>query len=367
MNNESEHNTAEPFEDLTEVADAPSTDEDVAPPENPPKKTGGGLALPLSLLALLLSVGGIGAGYYTLNARQGQQADTSHQILALSERLDNSVADLSSQIDQKLAALNQSVTAQLSRIAEEQTALAQRQQALEDHLTLVRNQASWSKRDWSLAEINYLAQIASDRLRFMRDRETAIAALQTAQSRLERLADPSLSSLRQQLRRDIQNLKAYHPDNSLESLTALENEIARLQPLPGEPEKAPDSASPQDNARPKSLRGAVAEALSKRFRIRHHERPLNALTHNAVGWQALSLLQLKMEALRLALQQDNPVMFKQILLSIRQWANDNLAPESRAPLLAAIDALDPDQIFTPPPTLNDTQAMLRTLLSHTAP
>ncbi len=366
MKNESE----KPFDDLTATADpaaATAGHDDAADEPIPPARGNGRLALSLSLLALLLSAGGIGAGYHYLRAWQDRQTGATDQVRALAEKLDGVSAELGKQVDLKIERLNQSLAAQLTRIDEAQTAIAQRQQALEDHIKLLRNQANWSKRDWSLAEINYLVRIAADRLRFMRDRETAIAALQTAQSRLQRLADPSLSSLRQQLRRDIQNLRAYHPDNSLESLKNLEHEVASLEPIGGHPAASTTDTASQRETQPKSFRQTIARAFAQRFRIRHHERPLNALTHNGVDWQALSLLQLKMEALRLALQQDNPVMFKQTLLSIRQWANDNLAPDKRAPLLAAIDALAPDQIFTPPPTLDDTQAMLRTLLSHPTP
>ena len=346
--------------------DAPDGQADALDPgqEAAAKPRGAGLALVLSILALLASLGGIGAGYYYLDQKLGQRGQNEDRLRALATEVDDKVAQLNAGVDDKLAATQSELKQQLNALTAEQQALAQRQQALEDHLTLLRNRDKWRKRDWSLAEIGYLVQIASDRLQFMRDRPTAIAALTTALQRLDRLADASLADLRRQLKSDIQRLQSWQARNPLDALQALEAEIGKLTPQPTHSPPATEQ-TPQDG-QPRSLKQRLAQALEKRIRVQHLDKPLNALDRNTVQWQALSMLQLKLETLRLALQQDNPAAFRHTLISIRQWVVEHLDAQHRAALLKIIDDLDAERIFAPPPDLKDTQAMLRAMLNTDA-
>ena len=355
--------------DETDAMDSPTTGERpedeattlAANDETASKPRGAGLAVVLSLLALLVSLGGLGAGYYFLDQRLGQRDQATDRVASLASEVDDKAASLSASIDEKLATTQSDMKQQIDALTAEQQALAQRQQAIEDHLTLLRNRDKWSKRDWSLAGIGYLVQIASDRLRLMHDRQTAIAALKTALNRLDRLADAGLADLRRQLKSDIQRLQSWQANNPLDALQALETEIGKLTPQPTHRAAATEKAP--DNDKPRSLKQRLAQALEKRIRIQHLDKPLNALDHNTVQWQALSMLQLKLETLRLALQQDNPAAFRQTLISIRQWVVEHLDSGRQAALLKIIDELDAERIFAPPPDLKDTRAMLRALLN----
>jgi len=62
--------------------------------------------------------------------------------------------------------------------------------------------------DWTLAEIEYLMIIAAHRLALECDVNTALAAMQTAGSRLTSIADPRVLGIRRQVTSDINALKA---------------------------------------------------------------------------------------------------------------------------------------------------------------
>ena len=331
--------------------------------ETPTRTKGSSLATLLGGTALLLSLGGIGAGYYLYNQNSTQQHNDANSAATIKESLSTKTADLAAQLDEKFGHVNASV----NESAQALQSLDQRQQQLEDNLNLIRSQTNGSKRDWSLAGIQYLIQIAADRLAFMRDRGTAVAALQTAQSRLAKLGDASFEALSRRLNDDIRMLENYQANNPLDALEALGNEISKLAPTPtaSQPKVALDTGETQlaeNNDASPSLKASLQNSLLKRFRVRHHDQPLNALNKNTIDWQNMSILQLRMEGLKLALQQDNQTAFKHAQVSIRQWVVTHLQAEQQQPILLALDNLTLDNVFPPPPNLEETQSVLRALL-----
>jgi len=91
------------------------------------------------------------------------------------------------------------------------------------------------QRAWSRAEALYLIELAQRRLHFDHDTQTAIVALESADSRLASLRDPSLNAVRERLAHDLQILRAVpDPDRIgiMARLLALEGQIEHL-PLKG--------------------------------------------------------------------------------------------------------------------------------------
>jgi uroporphyrin-3 C-methyltransferase len=81
------------------------------------------------------------------------------------------------------------------------------------------------QRAWSRAEALYLIELAQRRLSFDRDTATAIAALESADSRLASLRDPTFASVRQQIAKNLQALRAVpEPDRAgtVERIAAIE-------------------------------------------------------------------------------------------------------------------------------------------------
>lgn len=347
---------------IEDMPEPESMDENEAA-ETPPKTKGSSLATLLGGTALLLSLGGIGAGYYLYNQNSTQQHNDTRSSVAIEESLGIKTADLAAQLDEKFSHVNASVNESTQALQ----SLNQRQQQLEDNLNLIRSQTNGSKRDWSLAEIQYLIQIAADRLAFMRDRGTAIAALQAAQSRLAKLGDASFEALDRRLSDDIRMLENFQANNPLDALTALDNEISKLVPRPtaSQPKVAldTDGADSVENkdANP-SLKASLQNSLLSRFRVRHHDQPLNALDQNTIDWQNMGILQLRLEGLKLALQQDNQTAFKHARVSIHQWVVTHLQAQQQQSILQALDNLSIDNVFPSPPNLEETQSILRALL-----
>lgn len=333
------------------------TQDAMASTKRPSTAKGSALAILLGASALLVSLAGIGTGYYLYQNSTRQQPD-ANSTAAIEQTLSTQSADFAAQMDEKIGSVNST----LSESGEVIDALEQRQQTLEDNFNLIRSQTNGNNRDWSLAGIQYLIQIAADRLTFMRDRETAIAALQTARSRLKKLGDPSFEALSRRLSDDVLRLEQYQANHPLDALQTLENEFSKLAPTPTA-SQSKEASEPTNTAdAPASLKQTLQSSLLKRFRVRHHDQPLNALDRNTIDWQNMSILQLRLEGLKLALQQDNQTAFKHALVSIRQWVVTHLQAAQQQSILAELDNLSVENVFPAPPDLDETQSILRALL-----
>src|SRR5207342_1659331 len=90
-------------------------------------------------------------------------------------------------------------------VLDDKLAQSQNQQVA---LESLYQELSRNRDDWSLAEIEQIVLIASQQLQLAGDVRAALLALQTADSRLQRLDKPQLIPLRKVIAKDIERLKA---------------------------------------------------------------------------------------------------------------------------------------------------------------
>jgi uroporphyrin-3 C-methyltransferase len=156
-----------------------------------------------------------------------------------------------------------------SRLAESQN----QQAALE---ALYRELAP-SRDEWALTEIEQVLQLASQQLQLARNVPSALAALQLADSKLQRLDRPQFVPLRRALARDMDQLKAVPyvdvPGLSLrldQAIAAVDTlPLALEQRLP--PQAAP--APPADEAGWRSFLRTVWQDVRQLVRVENLDRP----------------------------------------------------------------------------------------------
>lgn len=166
-----------------------------------------------TIINLLLLAVIIGAGYWSWLQWQAQNQQQSNALITSIEQQQASLAKQQSDIAQSIAS-NQLAKGELQQ--QNQTLQTDMQNLLEQfQLTNgqvqsnQRNLADVSGRrpaDWLLAEADYLVRIAGRKLWLEHDVKTAIMMLQSADSRIQDLDDPSLLPLRARLADDLQAL-----------------------------------------------------------------------------------------------------------------------------------------------------------------
>lgn len=302
-----------------------------------------GIAGFLSFLALLLAGGGLAAGFYLYEKEIKPLGKLSGKVTELRQSFASKQAlgDVQQQL-QEIREGNQTLQSNLASAGGDYL-------SLEASLDQLRQQAGLGQREWSLAEVEYLLNMARDRLQYMRDSKTAAAALRGALKRVDAMADPGLRPLHKQITDDLQSLEAYQPlraEQVLQKLTAIASGLQPLPELLQTNQPAQQSAKPLQEKGLKEIWTSFKHALAGRVRIVTHDEPLNALKQQGVASYKIDILNLRIEILRLALLQDDLPAFQRELKNLASWANSSLPQNQAESVVSEVVALE--QIQYPP-------------------
>jgi uroporphyrin-3 C-methyltransferase len=195
-----------------------------------------------TIINLLVLVAIIGAGYWVWlqwQAQNQQQIDTLVQQQNSLERQQNSLERQKSNISQFIAS-NQLVKGDLEQ---KNQALQTSLQSLIEQLQLTSAQVQTNQSnladvsgrrpsDWLLAEADYLVRMAGRKLWLEHDVKTAMMMLQSADSRIQDLDDPSLLPIRTRLAEDLLNLQQVNQVSTSTIALALGAMLKQVDNLP---------------------------------------------------------------------------------------------------------------------------------------
>lgn len=231
----------------------------------------------------------------------------------------------------------------------------------------LQGRAEGPERAWSRAEAAFLMELAQQRLALDRDVDTAIAALEAADSRLASLRDPSTAAVRQQLAREIQALRAVvQPDLAgvMARLTNAEEQAAsaavlgivaveRTTPLTRLPEGFLARAWAV-------ARNAIAGLVSVR-KIDSRGGNIVTLEEQALRRQHLQLL---LYSARAAVVRHDSTAYRSALAGARQWLGEffDLTDPQAAALAREVQALEPVNIDPPLPDVTKSSQALQRLM-----
>lgn len=183
-----------------------------------------------------------------------------------------------------------------------------------------------SRRDWLTAEAEYLVKLANHRLILAHDAETGILALQAADNRLREVGNPKFIPLRKAIAINIQQLNATPKVDIVGisvKLNALQQQTAALPLITPDPRtikqrnSEASSVSTIDNWR--QLPSAIWQDLLKLFRIQKHNDVIKPLLIPEQRFFLIQNLKLQLEQARLALLNNQPVLFKNRLKQAQDW------------------------------------------------
>jgi uroporphyrin-3 C-methyltransferase len=256
------------------------------------------------------------------------------------------------ELDRKLAALAETP----DRVQELTTAVEE-----------LRGRAAGPERAWSRAEALFLLELAQRRLTLERDVETAIAALESADARLAALRDASFATVRQQIARDLQALRAVRqPDITgiLARLAAAEEQAMKAAVKGVE---ATERRTIDRTALPESpfarawavLRGTLSQLVVV--------TPVDDVAGRIVTAEEALLrrqhLQLLLFAARTAAVRHDREGYRTALSNARAWLGQyfDLADSTAQALLREVQALEPIDVDPPLPEVADAARALRRL------
>ena len=187
---------------------------EIAPPAAAPAEASrAGRAHTYSRLTTAIAVLALATAGYAL-MRLDSTRDRLDQVNDLSRTLDAERKVLRAEL-KSLSSRERQSTRQLDHRLDTLDEVPKQLQELASSVEELRGRAEGPERAWSRAEAMFLLELAQRRLVLDRDVQTAIIALESADTRLASLRDASLTPVRTQIARDLQSLRAIHqPDHT---------------------------------------------------------------------------------------------------------------------------------------------------------
>ncbi len=187
---------------------------------------------------------------------------------------------------------------------------------------------------WRMAEVEYLLTIANHRLTLAQDRQTAMSVLETADNRLEIIADPVLLKVRKEIASELTALRAM-PNVDIPGLALQIGSLAEsVEQLPLRDKKrltlASESRETTSSVGWEEIPAVVWSDIKNLVQVRRHQQPTEPLLPPQQAWFLYQNLQLKLEQARLAVLKQNTAVFAQSLEEVSQWLNGYFEVKSAA-------------------------------------
>jgi len=348
------------------VKDKPSSNKAPAPakkaiakkPVDKPvkQKTGSGIGW----LAIILVLIAAGAGFFGFQQLEQKINELSNGA----NTAETNISDLSQGITSNAEHLG----TKAQHLSEQLVAL---QQQSNEKFTLLQKQVGKNKRQWLIAEAEYLTSVANTRLLLADDVATAISALQAADQRLKENGDPITYPIRKQLAKEIIELKSTKlPDivGISSQLSALEGAVSQMEII--EPHagtaQAPAIGKGDVSPIPENIQDTLDEAwanFSKLVVVRRNDEPMAALMTPERVELIRKNLALKLETARLALVNKNQALYTASITMTIEWLADYFDAENPAvkAALEQLHTLEGTSIEAKLPSIALSLKMLRNL------
>lgn len=342
--------------------------------DKPNAKSGRGLSLFATLLAVLALAGSAFTWYQAQVERVAQNSDLAIGVTEIG----GDVARLGDAVARVQAEQNKSVSeAQLSAKVLEATSnfdlrlrdIDGNQNELRAAIDKVKEDMQKGVNDFVVDEVSQLLKLANNSALFSSDTTSAIKALSLADIQLKELADPRFSEVRRKINEEIAVLKGIEPLD-FESLTARLNALAKTVP------DLPLANEPPAQSKVKIVQDTQAEEVSWRSELRQMWRDIiNSIQVQRVDQPPKPLLapqqryflnqnlQLNFAKAELALLQNYPTIYLRSLEDAEQWLSDyfDLKNSDVLATLAEIKELKETELTQELPSVAESYDLLQSI------
>jgi len=339
--------------------------------------------LVIGAVAIVAALAGLGlAAYRTGTAMRAELAQLDGRIartLAQQRELQTAMDSARTQADAMRREVDQRVAEQERGLQSHRQTLAQQQIRLDEERERARQQAADLNesvaalyrrfgRDgarWMVAEVEYLMQVAGQRLALARDPQTALEALRLADRRLQETGDPGWMGVRELLAEEIAALSALRlPDVPAlaAELAGLAGQVSALAPrsaIAATPAAEPTPPAAGDGAWRRVLRDGW-EGFRSLVVVRRHDGPVPTFLPPDEAYSIGQTLQLQIETARLALLRGDAQSYRGSLEAARQLLAARYDPTDSS-VAAAVAGLERLAAIDLRPALPDLSRSLRAL------
>lgn len=316
-----------------------------------------------AIFALLLAVVAcIGNGFLFWWSKQ-QISTRSEQFQIINQQQTNTTQQLTQQFVQ----LQNQLLQQQNTVSEMQTSVQK----------LIQNQPG-TNRVWTLAEVNYLVNLAHLQLQYNHSTAGAIILLQEANQRLSHLVDPSLSPVTQAINSALTKLQSLPEINLVDILNRLNKlhesvnlleQVAPIQTAATTNNATTTNATAEHISWWKKITHTVTNSFKQLVVINYHNKPLPQFMPPEQQLFLQQNIQLVFEQAQWAVMHNNQTVFENSLETAKNWIKQNYiqdAPNTKA-FLQEINSLQSIKLQQPYPDLTTITNLTNSVITATPP
>ncbi|MEO9943875.1 uroporphyrinogen-III C-methyltransferase [Paraglaciecola sp.] len=287
---------------------------------SPKAKTG--LLWFVTLINLLILIAIIGAGYWawlqwqTQSKQQNNALTAQQDLLTTQEQSVNQTLSENQKLKTELQQQNQGLQASVNSLVQQLQLTDSQTQSNQRQLTEISGRRP---ADWLLAEADYLVRMAGRKLWLEHDVNTAIMMLQSADSRIQDLDDPSLLPVREYLAADIQSLQQINQVSTSSIALALGAMLKQVDNLPLVFFERPKEAAAEqavtdsvDDWRSNFMRN-VKEVTKDFFSFKKVTTDIKPFMSEQQRWLLKEQLSFALMQAQIAVLQENQTLYQQAL------------------------------------------------------
>lgn len=309
--------------------------EAAAPPPRPPatgRRSGLGLVWFMLLLLLAAVAAGGWFGWQLWQQVATQQAGAATEAAAVREAM----TELQRRFE-RLKRDQADLEFGARRTHTELGLLRERQEAFDEAVARLNDSVTGGRIDLQLAAVEQLLVYANERLQVGRDVEAAARALELADRRLSRLAEPRLFAIREAIAEERSRLAEVPAADTTALALGVSTLINRVERLPlrthvpsrhGDEPEAPAAEDGASGSR--RLLHAVKVALSSVFSLRRTDGPVRPLLTPEAEGLLRAVLTLRLEAARVALLSRDGAAFREALDDSAEWLSAHFDADDNA-------------------------------------
>ena len=337
--------------------------------ETPPevRRSRSGFWFGLIIFLVIAVVAGV--GYYFLQQLRDKQEGLGGEVKgAVSQQINDYQSQLAA-IQSQLAAEQTDIgnkeshftntVAEFSKLHDEKLEIVRKD--LTEEIQKLQRQLGKTRGDWLLADAEYLLSVANQRLLLMGDINTTMEALEAADQRLRESGDAAAYKIREQLAKDISAMSKVNAVDvvgiyaTLQNLESQIDSLTLLLPYAGKDETV-KPVVPDVKKDPKDLIGQLESMVT----IRHVQQHVNEILTPEQAQFIREQLRVKLEIIKIALVQQNDVLYQASLTDTQKWITSNFVKEKATEhFTLALDKLTDVRIRTQFPDISLSLKMLR--------
>ncbi|MBP0049591.1 uroporphyrinogen-III C-methyltransferase [Marinobacterium sp. AK62] len=328
----------------------------------------GKLALALSLIAL-------GGGAYLFWEGWQLKQVNSQQQTRINQQVETAIANGRAETAEAIAGVSRELGQLQARAEADKANIDQLQDRLTRSIQQVTATAEVSRKDWLLAEVEYLLRLANQRVLMEQTASGALNLLKSADEILRETDDVTLYDVRKALADDIAALEAVprlDTEGMFLKLSALNRQVSELRVTPVTDKRQLPSLL--EELTPESVEESWGEGLKASWNqamnkfeqlivIQHHDEPVKPLMSPEQTFFLQQNLHLMLEQAQMALLQRKQQAYNASLEKAHDWIGTHFNPEDAA-TQAMLRGLNELQGINVAPELPDISGSLTALKGY---